>query len=56
MKMTTPYPVVQRSEEEKSFLNTNEGLKILFPSIGEPFSVLLSVVVPAFDEEKRCKI
>ncbi|KAG8333081.1 dolichyl-phosphate beta-glucosyltransferase [Homalodisca vitripennis] len=53
MKTTTPYPVVERAEEEKSFLNTNEGLRILFPSIEDPFSVLLSVIVPAYDEEKR---
>uniref|UniRef100_A0A1B6MTM3 Dolichyl-phosphate beta-glucosyltransferase n=1 Tax=Graphocephala atropunctata TaxID=36148 RepID=A0A1B6MTM3_9HEMI len=53
MKTTTPYPEVERAEEEKSFLNTKEGLKILFPSIGDPFSVLLSVIVPAYDEEKR---
>ncbi|XP_054289905.1 dolichyl-phosphate beta-glucosyltransferase-like [Macrosteles quadrilineatus] len=53
MKTTTPHPVVKRTEKEKSFLNTKEGLRILFPSLDEPFSVLLSVIVPAYDEEKR---
>lgn len=55
IKTTKPYPLVIRDEQEKSFLNTNEGMRISFPSIDEPFSVLLSVIVPAFDEEVRCK-
>lgn len=54
-KMTTPYPIVIRAEEEKSFLNPREGLKVPFPSIEEPWSVHLSVIIPAYDEEKRCK-
>lgn len=55
IKTTKPYPKVERDEQEKSFLNTNEGVRIAFPSIDEPFSVLLSVIVPAFDEEVRRK-
>lgn len=47
---------MERSEEETSFLNVKEGLIIPFPSIEEPWAVHLSVIVPAYDEEVRCKL
>lgn len=50
---TAPYPQIVRADEEKSFLNPREGLKVPFPAIEEPWSVHLSVIVPAYDEEKR---
>uniref|UniRef100_A0A1B6E2H3 Dolichyl-phosphate beta-glucosyltransferase n=1 Tax=Clastoptera arizonana TaxID=38151 RepID=A0A1B6E2H3_9HEMI len=52
-KTTTPYPTIERSPDEKCFINVKEGLAIPFPSVEEPWSVRLSVVVPAFDEEVR---
>nr|CAD7598538.1 unnamed protein product [Timema genevievae] len=53
IKTTTPYPVVSLSEQEKYFLDTKSNKKLEFPSLHEPWSVHLSVIVPAFDEEIR---
>lgn len=41
-------------KEEKSFLDPLNRESIPFPSIEEKSSVLLSVIVPAYNEEKRC--
>lgn len=52
---TKPCPVVLRSEKEMSFLDPKTGKASEFPSLSEPWSVHLSVVVPAYDEEVRRK-
>lgn len=49
---TKPHPDVTRSDAEKYFRTMNG--KELFPSLNEKCSINLSVVVPAYDEEKRC--
>lgn len=52
LQITKPYPEVSRSESEKHF-KTKKG-KERFPSLDEKCSINLSIVVPAYDEEKRC--
>jgi dolichyl-phosphate beta-glucosyltransferase len=54
-KTTTPYPVVHRSKKEMSFLDPKTGQTIEFPSLNEPWSIHLSVIVPAYEEEVRRK-
>lgn len=53
IKTTTPYPTVFRSKKEKSFLDPTTGKTIEFPSLNEPWSLHLTVVVPAYEEETR---
>ena len=52
---TQPYPNVWRDEKEKFYLNPSSGKKEAFPSINDDWSVHLSVIVPAYNEEDRCK-
>uniref|UniRef100_A0A1Q3FAZ5 Dolichyl-phosphate beta-glucosyltransferase n=1 Tax=Culex tarsalis TaxID=7177 RepID=A0A1Q3FAZ5_CULTA len=53
---TTPFPHIIRHKEEQTFLDsaTNEHEK--FPSLEDQPSLELSVIIPAFDEEKRLPI
>lgn len=44
-----------RHEKEKHFL-TAEGKKECFPSLMDPPSLELSVVVPSYNEELRCEL
>jgi len=53
VKTTTPYPVVLRSEKEMSFLDPKTGQTNEFPSLNEQWSIHLSVIVPAYEEEVR---
>ena len=50
------YPNLSRYDSEKVYLNPEKGEKLEFPSIHDPPSVDLSVIVPAYNEEERCKI
>jgi dolichyl-phosphate beta-glucosyltransferase len=53
---TNPQPDLHRHESEKFFTDPKKpGSRIQFPSISDPPSVDLSVVVPAYNEEERCK-
>lgn len=52
---TKPYPDLGRYDSEKYFLNEKQE-KCLFPSINDPASVELSVIVPAYNEEERLPI
>lgn len=47
-------PPLHRHEGEKFFLNSR-GRKEALPSIRDPPTKRLSVVVPSYNEEKRCK-
>lgn len=47
------YPVLKRSEKEKYFYDAQKSKDVLFPSLKDPWSVNLSVIVPAYEEEKR---
>lgn len=53
--ITKPYPYVHRSKNEKYFIDPKTGDNILFPSIKDKYSLNLSVIVPAYNEENRCK-
>lgn len=46
---------LNRHEKEKYFL-TAQGKKESFPSLFDPYSLELSVVVPSYNEEQRCKL
>lgn len=50
-----PYPVIKRTKKEKHFYNPTTGENEEFPSIQDAPTVNLSVVVPAYNEEQRCK-
>ncbi|XP_043929242.1 dolichyl-phosphate beta-glucosyltransferase [Protopterus annectens] len=51
----TSMPNLHRHEEEKFFLNET-GKKELFPSVHDPPSKELSVVVPSYNEESRLPV
>lgn len=53
--ITSPYPVVERFQEESTYNDPCSKSKLKFPSIEEVQAVHLSVVVPAYNEEDRCK-
>lgn len=42
-------------EEEEFYNDPVSKRKVKFPSIQDPYSVHLSVIVPAYNEEDRCK-
>lgn len=48
--------MITRSKKEKYFLDPKTGKLHEFPSIYEECSLNLSVVVPAYNEEIRCKL
>lgn len=50
---TAPYPIIHRAKEEKYFLDPVSGERHEFPSLSNPHSINLSVVVPAYNEEER---
>lgn len=50
---TKPYPIVERLEEEDFYNDPKTKNKVKFPSIQDPYSVNLSVIVPAYNEEER---
>ncbi|XP_014209510.1 dolichyl-phosphate beta-glucosyltransferase [Copidosoma floridanum] len=52
-KYTDVYPKVVRCEEEKFFLDPASGTKRTFPSLADDWSINLSVIVPAYNEETR---
>nr|CAH0110028.1 unnamed protein product [Daphnia galeata]SVE76589.1 EOG090X0BIY [Daphnia longispina] len=47
------YAKVVRFKEEQFYLNPKTGEKLPFPSIEDKSTLLLSVIVPAYNEEKR---
>ncbi|XP_054000478.1 dolichyl-phosphate beta-glucosyltransferase [Hylaeus anthracinus] len=51
--MTQPYPNIWRDEKEKYFYNPKTKSNEIFPSLYDDWSVNLSVVVPAYNEEQR---
>ncbi|XP_017754738.1 PREDICTED: dolichyl-phosphate beta-glucosyltransferase [Eufriesea mexicana] len=50
---TKPYPEIWRDEKEKYFLNPKTNSIVAFPSLYDGWSVHLSVIIPAYNEEKR---
>ena len=55
VKVTTdPNPDLHRHESEKFFTDPKKkDSKLRFPSISDPPSIDLSVIVPAYNEEER---
>ncbi|CAG9091663.1 unnamed protein product [Plutella xylostella] len=51
--VTNPYPMIERSKEEESFVDAKTGKHQKFPTLSDKHSVNLSVVVPAYNEEQR---
>nr|CAI5842786.1 unnamed protein product [Callosobruchus analis] len=51
--VSATYPVVKRSRKEKFFFDPNTREFHKFPSIEEPHSIDLSVIVPAYNEYDR---
>ncbi|XP_043602362.1 dolichyl-phosphate beta-glucosyltransferase isoform X1 [Bombus pyrosoma] len=54
--MTKPYPEIWQDEKEKYFLNPKTKKTEAFPSLYEKWSVHLSVIVPAYNEEQRLPV
>lgn len=52
---TKPYPIVERYKEEETFRDPVTKKRLKFPNINGHHEVCLSVVVPAYNEEERCK-
>lgn len=52
---TTPFPVIKRFKEEEYFEDP-AGKKAKFPSINDEPSIDLSVIIPAYEEEKRLPV
>ena len=44
-----------QTENEKYFFDPSTNSKVKFPSILSVSTVYLSVIVPSYNEEKRCK-
>lgn len=52
--ITTPEANMKRFESEKTFIDPqNKGQRLPFPSLYDPPTVALSVIVPSYFEEKR---
>ncbi|XP_071554489.1 dolichyl-phosphate beta-glucosyltransferase [Temnothorax nylanderi] len=47
------YPRISRDESEKFFLDCKTKGREAFPSLHDPWSVHLSVIIPAYNEEQR---
>ncbi|XP_060817810.1 dolichyl-phosphate beta-glucosyltransferase isoform X3 [Bombus pascuorum] len=54
--MTKPYPEIWQDEKEKYFFNPKTKKTEAFPSLYEKWSVHLSVIVPAYNEEQRLPV
>lgn len=54
-KTTSAYPNVGRHDSEKFYFDPKSKSKRLFPEYTEHSTLDLTVVVPAYNEEKRCK-
>ncbi|KAK4311692.1 hypothetical protein Pmani_016825 [Petrolisthes manimaculis] len=50
------YPVIQSYDSEKMYQNVSAGMKAEFPSITDVPTRLLSVIVPAYNEESRLPV
>ena len=53
--ITSAPPDLSSFESEKYFLTRPNGSKEKFPSINEKATIDLSVIVPSYNEEERCK-
>lgn len=53
---TSPFPVIHRFLNEEFFEDPATGDKIKFPSIKDDPTIDLSVIIPAYEEEKRLPV
>ena len=54
--MTSFLPDLSRHEDEKYYTDTKHaGKKLPFPSIHDQPTLDLSVIIPAYNEQDRCK-
>lgn len=53
--ITTPYPEIIRHNDENYFFDPATQTKEKFPSIDDSPTIALSVIVPAYEEQQRCK-
>lgn len=54
---SVPFPNLSREDSEKYFIDPAKDDELVkFPSLHDPASVDLSVIVPAYNEEDRCRI
>ena len=51
---SSTYAQVVRFEAEKDFIDPASGELRPFPTINDKPTILLTVVVPAYNEEQRC--
>lgn len=54
--VTAPGMVDLSRHEKEKYFRTAQGKKESFPSLFDPHSLELSVVVPSYNEEERCKL
>lgn len=54
--LTSPFPTLTRTKKEEQFWDSGAEEHRTFPSIDEDHTVHLTVVVPAYEEEERCKL
>lgn len=54
--ITEPYPKIWRDEKEKYFFNPKTQKSEAFPSLYDNWSVHLSVIIPAYNEETRLPV
>lgn len=52
---TTPFPIIKRHKDEEYFKDAT-GNKHTFPSLDDEPSKTLSVIIPAYEEEKRLPV
>ncbi|KAH8409556.1 hypothetical protein KR222_008406, partial [Zaprionus bogoriensis] len=50
---TKPYPTITRHKDEKCYLDPQSIRTVEFPSLDDPPTLELSVIVPAYNEEQR---
>ncbi|KAJ0179553.1 hypothetical protein K1T71_005265 [Dendrolimus kikuchii] len=50
---TKPYPIIERFKEEEYFNDPEKKTKVKFPSIEDEYTVNLSVIIPAYNEQER---
>lgn len=51
----TPFPVIKRHKDEECYKDST-GFKRYFPSLDDEPSKILSVIIPAYEEEKRLPV
>jgi len=56
MYCTSSEPNLSYHDSEKYYFDPTVATKVPFPSLSEEASVDLTIIVPAYNEEKRCML